>query len=64
MKTRRDLVEIDRTKRLALEEADRRQRMADKVCGRPRFSRRAERELERLLGGPVFTGSATYYSLQ
>jgi hypothetical protein len=49
LKTRRDLVEIARTKRMAFEEADHRQRMADKVCGRPRLSRRAERELDRLL---------------
>jgi hypothetical protein len=57
IKTHRDLVEIARTKRLAFEEADHRQRMADKVCGRPRLSRRVERELERLLGGPLFTRS-------
>jgi hypothetical protein len=49
LKTRRDLVEIARTKRLAFEEADHHRRMSAKVCGRPRLRRRAERELDRLL---------------
>ena len=50
LKTSRDLVEIARTKRLATLEADYQARMAEKVCGRPRLSRRAERELRRYLG--------------
>ena len=50
LKTSRDLAEIARTKRLASQEAEYRARIAAKVCGRPRLSRRAERELQRLLG--------------
>ncbi len=50
LKTNRDLAEIARTKRLALTEAEYQARMAAKVCGRPRLSRRAEYELRRYLG--------------
>ena len=39
-----------RTKRLAADHAAYGQRMAEKVCGRPRLSRRAERELKGYLG--------------
>ena len=53
LKTRHDLQEIARAKRLALDRADHEARMAAKVCGRPRLSRRAERALQRYLGeGP------------
>jgi 5-methylcytosine-specific restriction endonuclease McrA len=52
LKTARDLTEITKTKRLATEEATHRACMAEKVCGRPRLSRRAERELARWLGAP------------
>ena len=50
LKTSCDLVEIAKAKRLAAEHAEYEQRMAAKVCGRPRLSRRAERELKRYLG--------------
>ena len=52
LKTARDLSEIAKTKRLAREEAAHRARMAEKVCGRPRLSRRAEYGLARFLGTP------------
>ena len=50
LKTSRDLIEIAKAKRLAADHAAYEQRMAEKVCGRPRLSRRAERELKRYLG--------------
>ena len=50
MKTGRDLVEIAKAKRLAANQASYQSRMAEKVCGRPRLTRRAERELKRHLG--------------
>ena len=50
LKTRRDLVEIASTKRLAADQANYERRIAEKVCGRPRLSRRAERGLRRYLG--------------
>jgi len=50
LKTKRDLAEIARTKRLAADEAEHQARMAAKVCGRARLSRRAERELRHFLG--------------
>ena len=48
-KTRRDILEFARTKRLAFEEANHNRRMSAKVCGHPRLNRQAERELDRLL---------------
>ncbi len=50
LKTSRDLAEIARTKRLAVAEAEYQARMAAKVCGRPRLSRRAEQALRHYLG--------------
>ena len=50
LKTSRDLVEIAKAKRLAADHAAYEQRRATKVCGRPRLSRRAERDLKRCLG--------------
>jgi 5-methylcytosine-specific restriction endonuclease McrA len=49
LKTSRDLAEIARTRRLALDRAEHETRMAAKVCGRPRLSRHAERALKRYL---------------
>ena len=57
LKTSRDLAEIARTKRLAVHEAEYQARMAAKVCGRPRLSRRAERELRRYLGEGFANGA-------
>ena len=48
LKTRRDLVEFARTKRLAIKEVEHQNRIAEKICGRPRLNRRAEREWERI----------------
>ena len=57
LKTSRDLVEIAKAKRLAADHAAYEQRMAAKVCGRPRLSRRAERELRRYLGEGFANGA-------